>query len=160
MTRAIMETSKGTIHLELDNQTAPITVQNFVELSQSGFYNGLTFHRVEPGFVIQGGDPRGNGTGGSDKKVPLEIWAEGAAEPTVGRTLDRGQKPKILHDAAGVISMARTQDPNSATSQFFITLDAAPFLDGQYAAFGRTEDVAVVQAIRIGDKILSVTIEP
>jgi cyclophilin family peptidyl-prolyl cis-trans isomerase len=160
MTRAIIETSKGTIHLELDDKTAPVTVQNFVELSQSGFYNGLTFHRVEPGFVIQGGDPKGNGTGGSSKRIPLEIWAEGASEPTVGRPLDRGQKPVIKHDTAGVISMARTQDPNSATSQFFITLDATPFLDGQYAAFGRTEDISVVQAIRIGDKILSVTIEP
>jgi peptidyl-prolyl cis-trans isomerase B (cyclophilin B) len=159
MIRAIMETDKGTIHLELDDDKAPVTVQNFVELSKSGFYNGLTFHRVEPGFVIQGGDPRGNGTGGSDKKIPLEIWAEGAPEPTMGRPLNPGQKPMVKHDTAGVISMARTSDPNSATSQFFITLDATPFLDGQYAAFGKTEDVAVVQSIRIGDKILSVTIE-
>lgn len=159
MVRAIMETNKGTIHLELDQQQAPLTVQNFVDLSKSGFYNGLTFHRVEPGFVIQGGDPRGNGTGGSDQKISLEIWAEGAAEPTVGRPLNPGQKPIIKHNVAGVISMARTADPNSATSQFFITLDAAPFLDGQYAAFGKTENVDVVQAIRIGDQILSVTIE-
>jgi cyclophilin family peptidyl-prolyl cis-trans isomerase len=159
MTRVIMETEKGTIALELFDQDAPVTVQNFVDLSKSGFYNGLTFHRVEPGFVIQGGDPRGDGTGGSGTSIPLEIWAEGAKEPTVGRPLDRGQRPIVKHDAAGVISMARTNNPNSATSQFFITLDATPFLDGQYAAFGKTEDVAVVQAIRKGDKILSVTVE-
>jgi peptidyl-prolyl cis-trans isomerase B (cyclophilin B) len=148
MTRVIMETEKGTIHLELSDQEAPITVKNFVELSSSGFYDGLTFH-----------DPRGNGTGGSEKSIPLEIWAEGDAEATVGRVLSRGQKPIVKHDTAGVISMARTNDPNSATSQFFITLDATPFLDGQYAAFGKTEDVAVVQAIRKGDKILSVKVE-
>ncbi|NJO40182.1 MAG: peptidylprolyl isomerase [Cyanobacteria bacterium CRU_2_1] len=159
MIRAIMETDKGTIHLELFDENAPVTVKNFVDLSKSNFYDGLTFHRVESGFVIQGGDPNGNGTGGSDMPIPLEIWAEGAKEPTVGRPLDRGQTPMIKHDAAGVISMARTSDPNSATSQFFITLDAAPFLDGQYAAFGKTENVDVVQAIRRGDKILSVKIE-
>jgi cyclophilin family peptidyl-prolyl cis-trans isomerase len=159
MTRVIMETEKGTIHLELSDQEAPITVKNFVDLSTSGFYDGLTFHRVEPGFVIQGGDPRGNGTGGSKNSIPLEIWAEGDPEPTVGRVLSRGQKPIVKHDAAGVISMARTNDPNSATSQFFITLDATPFLDGQYAAFGKTGDIAVVQAIRKGDKILSVKVE-
>jgi peptidyl-prolyl cis-trans isomerase B (cyclophilin B) len=109
--------------------------------------------------VIQGGDPQGNGMGGSEDKIPLEIWAEGAAELTVGRPLDAGQTPIVKHSSAGVISMARTNDPNSATSQFFITLDATPFLDGQYAAFGKTEDIAVVQAIRKGDKILSVKIE-
>ncbi|NJR65023.1 MAG: peptidylprolyl isomerase [Leptolyngbyaceae cyanobacterium CRU_2_3] len=159
MIRVTMETDKGTIHLELDNEKAPITVQNFVDLSKSNFYDGLTFHRVEPGFVIQGGDPRGNGTGGSEKSIPLEIWAEGAAEPTVGRTLNPGQKPVIKHDTAGVISMARTNDPNSATSQFFLTIDAASFLDGQYAAFGKTSDVDVIRAIRKGDKILSVKVE-
>lgn len=158
MIRAIMETDKGTINLELYDEQAPVTVQNFVDLSKSGFYNGLTFHRVEPGFVIQGGDPLGNGTGGSGKTIPLEILAEGATEPTVGRTLDRGQKPVIKHDSAGVISMARTPNPNSATSQFFLTLDATPFLDGQYAAFGKSNDVSVIQSIRIGDKILSVTV--
>lgn len=159
MTRVTMETEKGTIHLELYDDQAPVTVKNFVDLSKSDFYNGLTFHRVEPGFVIQGGDPSGNGTGGSKNRIPLEILAEGASEPTVGKTLAPGQKPAIKHGTAGVISMARTNDPNSATSQFFITLGDASFLDGQYAAFGKTEDIAVVQAIRKGDKITSVIVE-
>jgi len=159
MIRAIIETDKGTIRVDLDETKAPITVKNFVDLAKSGFYDGLTFHRVEPGFVIQGGDPRGNGTGGSDQEIPLEIWAEGAAEPTVGKTLSPGQKPVIKHDTAGVISMARTNDPNSATSQFFLTLGNASFLDGQYAAFGKSADTDVIQAIRKGDKMLSVTIE-
>ncbi len=159
MPRAIMETQKGTIRVELYAQDAPITVQNFVDLSNRGFYDGLTFHRVEPGFVIQGGDPDGNGTGGSGTRIPLEIWAEGDAAPTVGQVLPKGKTPKIKHDSAGVISMARTSDPNSATSQFFLTLGDASFLDGQYAAFGKTEDVETIQAIRRGDKILSVTIE-
>ncbi|HEY9628395.1 MAG TPA: peptidylprolyl isomerase [Coleofasciculaceae cyanobacterium] len=160
MIQATIETDKGTIRVALDDEKAPITVQNFVDLAKSGFYDGLTFHRVEPGFVIQGGDPRGNGTGGSDKEIPLEIWAEGAAEPTVGKTLSPGQKPVIKHDTAGVISMARTNDPNSATSQFFLTLGNASFLDGQYAAFGKSTDTDVIQAIRKGDKMVSVTIEP
>jgi len=159
MTRAIMVTSKGTINLELSDLEAPITVKNFVDLSNEGFYTNLTFHRVEPGFVIQGGDPKGNGTGGSGRHIQLEIWAEGDAAPTIGKTLARGQKPIVKHDTAGVISMARTNEPNSATSQFFITLDPAPFLDGNYAAFGITKDVDVVRAIKIGDKILSVSIE-
>jgi peptidyl-prolyl cis-trans isomerase B (cyclophilin B) len=159
MIHATMETDKGTIRLALDDEHAPITVKNFVDLSNSNFYDGLTFHRVEPGFVIQGGDPQGNGTGGSKTNIPLEIWAEGASEVTVGRVLNPGQQPLIKHGMAGVISMARTPDPNSATSQFFITLGDASFLDGQYAAFGKTDDVEVVQAIRRGDKILSVRIE-
>lgn len=159
MTRAILETSKGTITLELTDKEAPITVKNFVDLSKEGFYTNLTFHRVEPGFVIQGGDPKGNGTGGSGRPISLEIWAEGEASPTIGKILSGGKKPIVKHDTAGVISMARTNEPNSATSQFFITLGPAPFLDGSYAAFGKTEDVDVVKAIRIGDKILSVKIE-
>jgi cyclophilin family peptidyl-prolyl cis-trans isomerase len=137
MIRAVIETAKGTIRAEFDDQHAPITVKNFVDLAKHGFYDGLTFHRVEPGFVIQGGDPLGNGTGGSGDRIKLEIWAEGDTEAT----------------------MARTNDPNSATSQFFITLGDASFLDGQYAAFGYTEDTEVAQAIRRGDKILSIKVE-
>ncbi len=159
MTRAVIETDKGTIHAELDEKHAPITVKNFVDLSQHGFYDGLTFHRVEPGFVIQGGDPLGNGTGGSGDRIKLEIWAEGDTEATIGKILTGGKKPVIKHNKAGVFSMARTNDPNSATSQFFITLGDASFLDGQYAAFGYTLDTEVAQAIRRGDKILSVKIE-
>ncbi len=159
MIRAVMETAKGTIRIELDDEHAPITVKNFVDLSKHGFYDGLTFHRVEPGFVIQGGDPAGNGTGGSGDRIKLEIWAEGDTAATVGQVLTGGKKPIIKHTKAGVFSMARTNDPNSATSQFFITLGDASFLDGQYAAFGHTEDTEVALAISRGDKILSVKIE-
>lgn len=161
MPLAIIETEKGTITVELSDKDAPITVKNFIDLSKHDFYNGLTFHRVEPGFVIQGGDPSGNGTGGSGKTIPLEILAEGDTEPTIGQILAKGKVPVVKHDRAGVISMARTNVPNSATSQFFLTLDAAPFLDGSYAAFGKTNDadsVTAIKAIRKGDKILSVKI--
>jgi len=159
MIHAVIETAKGTMRAELDDQHAPITVKNFVDLAKHGFYDGLTFHRVEPGFVIQGGDPLGNGTGGSGDRIKLEIWADGDTAATVGQVLTGGKKPVIKHNKAGVFSMARTNDPNSATSQFFITLGDASFLDGQYAAFGYTNDTEVAQAIRRGDKILSIKIE-
>ncbi len=159
MIRAVIETAKGIMCAELDDEHAPITVKNFVDLANHGFYDGLTFHRVEPGFVIQGGDPDGNGTGGSSDRIKLEIWAEGDTQATVGNILTGGKKPIINHKRAGVFSMARTNDPNSATSQFFITLGDASFLDGQYAAFGYTADTEVAQAIRRGDKIISVKIE-
>lgn len=123
------------IHIQLDDEQAPITVENFVELVQDGFYDGLTFHRIEPGFVIQGGDPQGNGTGGPGHTIKGEFKANG-----VNNT--------ISHER-GVISMARAQDYDSAGSQFFITLDDATFLDGQYAAFGTVdeESMEVVDAI-------------
>lgn len=123
------------IHIQLDEDQAPITVENFVELVQDGFYDGLTFHRIEPGFVIQGGDPQGNGTGGPGHTIKGEFKANG-----VNNT--------ISHER-GVISMARAQDYDSAGSQFFITLDDATFLDGQYAAFGTVdeESMEVVDAI-------------
>ena len=123
------------IHSQLDEDQAPITVENFVELVQDGFYDGLTFHRIEPGFVIQGGDPLGNGTGGPGHTIKGEFKANG-----VNNT--------ISHER-GVISMARAQDYDSAGSQFFITLDDATFLDGQYAAFGTVdeESMEVVDAI-------------
>lgn len=116
----------GTVSLELDGDTAPITVQNFMDLANSGFYDGLTFHRIIDGFMIQGGDPNGNGTGGSDKNIVGEFEANGYAND-------------IAH-TKGVISMARAQDPNSASSQFFIMVEDAPHLDGQYAAFGHVTD--------------------
>lgn len=112
----------GTVSLELDGDTAPITVQNFMDLANSGFYDGLTFHRIIDGFMIQGGDPNGNGTGGSDKNIAGEFAAN-------------GYENNIEH-VKGVISMARSQDPDSASSQFFIMVADAPHLDGQYAAFG------------------------
>lgn len=113
---------KGVIAVELDADTAPITVTNFVELANSGFYNGLTFHRIIEGFMIQGGDPKGNGTGGSDKNIKGEFAANGI-------------KNDISHER-GVISMARSSAYNSASSQFFIMHKTSTHLDGQYAAFG------------------------
>lgn len=113
---------KGVIAVELDADTAPITVTNFVELANSGFYNGLTFHRIIEGFMIQDGDPKGNGTGGSDKNIKGEFAANGI-------------KNDISHER-GVISMARSSAYDSASSQFFIMHKTSTHLDGQYAAFG------------------------
>ena len=116
----------GTVSVELDGDTAPITVQNFMDLANSGFYDGLTFHRIIDGFMIQGGDPNGDGTGGSGTNIVGEFEANGYSN-------------SIAH-TKGVISMARAQDPNSASSQFFIMVEDAPHLDGMYAAFGHVTD--------------------
>ncbi len=116
----------GTIALELDADTAPITVTNFLELAKEGFYDGLTFHRVISGFMIQGGDPKGNGTGGSKNTIK-------------GEFSENGVENNISH-LRGVISMARSTDPDSASSQFFIVHQDSTFLDGQYAAFGKVTD--------------------
>ncbi len=124
----------GTIKVELDGDTAPITVRNFMKLAESGFYNGLTFHRIIDGFMIQGGDPKGNGTGGSGENIKGEFNANGV-------------KNDISH-VRGVISMARAQAPDSASSQFFIMVADYPSLDGQYAAFGH-----VTEGIEIAEKI-------
>ena len=124
----------GTIKLELDEGTAPITVANFVKLANDGFYNGLTFHRIMDGFMIQGGDPDGNGTGGAKDKIKGEFTKNGVDNP-------------ISH-VKGVISMARSNDPNSASSQFFIIVADSTFLDGSYAAFGRvTEGMEIAEQI-------------
>ena len=124
----------GVIKLELDADTAPITVTNFVNLANAGFYDGLTFHRVIEGFMIQGGDPKGNGTGGSNQSIKGEFSSNGVEND--------------LKHTRGVISMARSSDPNSASSQFFIMHAAAEHLDGSYAAFGWvTEGMAVVDKI-------------
>ena len=124
----------GIIKLELDREAAPITVKNFEALVKEGFYDGLTFHRIIPGFMIQGGDPQGNGMGGAKNKIKGEFRANGWTNP-------------IKHKR-GVISMARSFDPNSASSQFFIMHEDAPHLDGQYAAFGKvTEGMDVVDEI-------------
>ena len=124
----------GVITLELNEKVAPITVANFVKLAQDGFYDGLTFHRIMDGFMIQGGDPLGNGTGGSSEHIKGEFALNGFDNP-------------ISH-VKGTISMARAQDPDSASSQFFITVDDATFLDGSYAAFGWvTEGMEVVEQI-------------
>ncbi len=124
----------GTISLELDADTAPISVTNFIQLAKDGFYDGLTFHRIISGFMIQGGDPRGNGTGGSDKTIK-------------GEFSQNGVENDISHER-GVISMARSNDPDSASSQFFIMHEDTPSLDGNYAAFGH-----VTEGIEIVDKI-------
>ena len=127
----------GKIELELYPEAAPKTVENFISLVNSGFYDGLTFHRVIPGFMIQGGDPLGNGMGGADKNIIGEFRANGHQNP-------------IKH-TRGVISMARAFDPNSASSQFFIMHADAPHLDGQYAAFGK-----VVSGMETVDEIASI----
>ncbi len=112
----------GTIVVELDQKQAPLTVKNFVSLAKSGFYDGLTFHRIIKNFMIQGGDPDGDGTGGSDQKIKGEFSSN-------------GWNNTIKHER-GVISMARSNDKNSANSQFFIMHKTSPHLDGDYAAFG------------------------
>ena len=116
----------GTMKLVLDATAAPITVQNFLDLANKGFYDGLTFHRIMDGFMIQGGDPLGTGMGGSSTHITGEFAGNGWDNP-------------ISHQP-GVISMARSGDPNSASSQFFICVGDASFLDGSYAAFGWTAD--------------------
>ena len=124
----------GVIKVELDADEAPITVTNFVELAQSGFYDGLTFHRIIDGFMIQGGDPTGTGTGGSNKKIKGE-FSQNGVENNISHT-------------EGVISMARAQNPDSATSQFFITVADAVYLDSAYAAFGHvTEGLDIAKKI-------------
>ena len=124
----------GTIKAVLYGETAPITVTNFAKLAGEGFYDGLTFHRIISGFMIQGGDPKGNGTGGSDENIKGEFSLNGFENP-------------IAHKR-GVLSMARSSAPDSASSQFFIMHAAAPHLDGSYAAFGCvTDGIDVVDAI-------------
>ncbi len=136
-TYAVMETSKGTIRILLYEET-PLTKENFITLIEEGFYDGLTFHRYEPGFVVQGGDPSGDGTGGSEKTIVLEV---------VGKSHSRG-----------TVGMARSFDPNSASSQFFFNLADNTFLDSGYTVFGEVvEGLDVMDALRVGDTITKVT---
>lgn len=124
----------GTIKLELNANNTPITVSNFAQLANDGFYDGLTFHRVIDGFMIQGGDPLGNGTGGSERPIKGEFIENGITN--------------VIQHKRGVISMARSADNDSASSQFFIMHQDADHLDGSYAAFGKvTEGMEVVDAI-------------
>ena len=137
-----IETDKGNIVFEMFPDAAPKTVARITELIKQGFYNGLTFHRVEPGFVIQGGDPNGNGTGGSGVKLKAEF----------------NKKPHLL----GTVAMARASDPDSADSQFYICLGPQPFLDGKYTVFGQVTDKAsldVLQKIQRGDVMRKVTVK-
>ena len=133
-----MENGKK-IKIELYPDAAPITTANFEKLVGQGFYDGLIFHRVISGFMIQGGDPMGTGFGGSKEKIKGEFLANGVMNP-------------IKHER-GVISMARANDPNSASSQFFIMHEDAPFLDGNYAAFGR-----VIEGMDAVDEIAAVEV--
>ncbi|MCB1215091.1 MAG: peptidylprolyl isomerase [Deltaproteobacteria bacterium] len=141
---ATIETSKGNIKVELFPKEAPYGVTNFIQLAEGGFYDGLTFHRVVPDFVIQGGDPDGNGTGGPGYTVRAEIG---------------------LPHQQGALAWARTGDQvnperRSSGSQFYITLKQTDFLDGQYSVFGQTvEGFETVQKIAVGDKIKKITIE-
>ena len=126
---AVFETSMGTFKVELFEDKAPRTAQNFISLVNKGFYNGLIFHRVIDGFMIQGGDPKGNGTGGPGYVIPDEFHKD------------------LKHTGAGILSMANA-GPNTGGSQFFITLDATPWLDGKHAIFGKVvEGLDVVKAI-------------
>lgn len=138
MKKFIMEMENGDVMRgELYPEIAPITVENFEKLAGEKFYDGLTFHRVIPGFMIQGGCPRGNGTGGPGYQIKGEFAANGVAND--------------LKHERGVLSMARAMDPDSAGSQFFIMVADAPHLDGQYAAFGK-----VTEGIEAADKIVNV----
>ena len=131
-----METTQGTMKIELFPEVAPNTVNNFISLVKKGFYDGLTFHRVIPGFMIQGGDPQGTGTGGPGYCID-------------GEFLSNRFNNSLLHQR-GVISMARAQSPNSAGSQFFIMVDTAPHLNCEYAGFGQ-----VIEGMEAADKIVS-----
>jgi len=144
----VMDTSKGTIKVQIHLSGAPKTAENFLDLVGRKFYDGLTFHRYEPNFCIQGGDPKGTGTGGfvdpvtkRERTIPLEV------------------SKNLKHDGAGVLAMARSNDPNSASSQFYFTLGPANFLDMNYAVFGNvTEGLDVVMALRAGDRMTEVKI--
>ena len=146
-----IETEKGNIIIELYPEAAPATVANFAQLIESEFYNGVTFHRYVPGFVIQGGDREGTGRGGPGWTIRGEFQ-------------DSDLRDKMPPHDKGVIAMARTQDPNSAGSQFYICLTSDPrsvgHLDGNYTTFGRViEGMEVVQTLREGDVMTKVTIE-
>ncbi|WP_445300211.1 MULTISPECIES: peptidylprolyl isomerase [unclassified Microcoleus] len=177
----VVMTVKGApITIELDGTNAPITAGNFVDLVQKGFYDGLVFHRVvkEPQpFVVQGGDPQSKdpkfptaelGSGGfidpktsRERRIPLEIKVKGARNPTYSKILEQpgvGQKPVLLH-SRGAVAMARSNDPNSASSQFYFSLTDAPFLDGSYAVFGYVKQgMDVVDKIEAGDSIEKATV--
>ncbi|HEY2932820.1 MAG TPA: peptidylprolyl isomerase [Acidobacteriota bacterium] len=136
--KATIKTDKGDIHIDLFDKEAPKTVANFAKLARSGFYDNLTFHRVIPNFVVQGGCPRGDGTGGPGYKIPDEI-----------------NPNKHL---AGSLSMAHA-GPNTGGSQFFICHSPQPHLDGVHTVFGRTQDMSIVNSIRQGDRMLKVEVE-
>ena len=137
--RMIIEMEKGKIEIEFYGDDAPKTVARIKELVTQGFYDGLTFHRVVPGFVVQGGDPDGNGSGGSGKNLAAEFNSQKHIE--------------------GTVAMARSADPNSADSQFYISLGTHPHLDGNYTVFGQVKSgLDIVKGIKQGDKMVKVTL--
>lgn len=137
---ATIETEKGDIKIELFEDKAPITTKNFIDLAEKGFYDGLTFHRVIRGFMIQGGDPKGDGTGGPEHTIKDEFH------------------PDLKHDAAGILSMANS-GPNTGGSQFFITEGPQPHLDNKHSIFGKViEGIDIVTKIEQDDKMIKVTI--
>ena len=139
-TTVLVRTSRGDIRFKFYPKEAPNTVARIIELIQKGFYNGLSFHRVVPGFVIQGGDPAGDGTGGSGQKLKAEFNRHRHVE--------------------GTVAMARAADPDSADSQFYISLGTHPHLDGAYTVFGQViSGMDIVRAVQIGDKIQAVGLE-
>jgi peptidyl-prolyl cis-trans isomerase B (cyclophilin B) len=147
---AVIETEKGKIVIRLFRQYAPKTVANFIDLAGKGFYNGLTFHRVEPGFCIQGGCPHGDGSG---------VYFEPGTQNV--RMLPLEVNPNLKHNAAGVVAMARfPKNPNTGSCQFYITLSPQPKLDGQYSIFGGVlSGMDVCNAIVKGDKMLTVSVQ-
>jgi peptidyl-prolyl cis-trans isomerase B (cyclophilin B) len=160
----VVMTVKGKqIMIELDGNSAPISAGSFVDLVQRKFYDGLTFHRVVNNFVVQGGDPKGDGTGGyiptggtAERRIPLEIKPTGAAAPVYSQPIT--SVPQLQHKR-GVIAMARSQSPDTASSQFYFTLADVPYLDGGYAVFGKiTQGLEVIDTIKKGDKITSVKV--
>jgi peptidylprolyl isomerase len=139
-TTVVMNTSEGVVKFKFYSNDAPKTVNRIVELIQKPFYNGLTFHRVVPGFVVQGGDPVGNGTGGSGQKLDAEFNSRRHVE--------------------GTVAMARAADPNSADSQFYISLGTHPHLDNNYTVFGQViEGMDVVKKLKVGDKIITMSLQ-
>lgn len=136
----VIETKYGTIEIQLYPDVAPQTVARIQELVEQGFYNGLSFHRVVPGFVVQGGDPRGDGTGGSGKKLAAEFNSKQHVE--------------------GTVAMARASDPNSADSQFYISLGRHAHLDNNYTVFGQvTKGLEFVKQIKVGDVMTKVSLK-
>jgi peptidylprolyl isomerase/peptidyl-prolyl cis-trans isomerase B (cyclophilin B) len=139
--QVLIETDRGKITIELFPDVAPKTVARFTELVKKGFYNGLLFHRVVPRFLVLGGDPAGDGTGGSGRTIPAEF----------------NERKHV----AGTVGMARTRDPDSADSQFYLCLEAQPFLDGKYTVFGQVaEGLEVLGKIQEQDVIRRVTLKP
>jgi cyclophilin family peptidyl-prolyl cis-trans isomerase len=140
---ALLKTTRGDILIELFSKHAPNTVRNFQQLVARGFYNGLVFHRVVPGFVVQTGDPTGTGSGGSEATIKLEV------------------NQHLSHTGKGIVAMARKTEPHSASSQFYITLAAAPSLDGKYAVFGRViQGLDVLDSITPTDRVVELTLQP